>query len=259
MSSTFNFKNVAKTVLITTLALPLVVGCTEESLNAQDIEAEDIFTTDERLSEFIGQPITLYGQFQGYIGGTLFLMEGEDPDELEDVLVVNQSRASFSVPTGEETPIWAIGQVQPLSLDEIDGLDVDGLDALDGQPALYADRITLAPEPDDLTADEESFYEQELTIFGVVEQIEPPETFILEEPGLFETGGVIVIQTGDAADTVAVDGDRVAISGTLRPFILSELEQEYELTWNLELKEQLEAEFREAPVFIADTFSAVEE
>ncbi|MEB3212168.1 MAG: hypothetical protein VKL39_12475 [Leptolyngbyaceae bacterium] len=43
----------------------------------------------------------------------------------------------------------------------------------------------------------------------------------------------------------------MVVTGTLRPFIASEFEQEYDLTWDLDIQEQLEAEYTERPVLVA--------
>ena len=39
---------------------------------------------------------------------------------------------------------------------------------------------------------------------------------------------------------------------TLRPFVAAEFEEEYNLTWDLDLQEQLEAEYTEQPVLVAN-------
>jgi len=61
-----------------------------------------------------------------------------------------------------------------------------------------------------------------------------------------------VLVIGAAALPTLEAAEEVVVTGTLRPFIASEFEQEYNLTWDLELQEQLEAEYTEQPVFVAD-------
>ncbi len=53
--------------------------------------------------------------------------------------------------------------------------------------------------------------------------------------------------------TAIKDDEVVAVTGVLRPFVLAEFEREYELGWDLKLKEKLEAEYETKPVFVADS------
>ncbi|MGK7951265.1 MAG: hypothetical protein AB4368_21405 [Xenococcaceae cyanobacterium] len=39
----------------------------------------------------------------------------------------------------------------------------------------------------------------------------------------------------------------------VRPYIQSEFERDYDLTWDLDLQEKIEAEYREKPVLIVDS------
>jgi hypothetical protein len=48
-----------------------------------------------------------------------------------------------------------------------------------------------------------------------------------------------------------VEGEDVVVTGEIRPFIAAEFERDYELTWDLDVKRQLEAEYENKPVFIA--------
>jgi hypothetical protein len=48
-----------------------------------------------------------------------------------------------------------------------------------------------------------------------------------------------------------VEGEDVVVTGEIRPFIAAEFERDYELTWDLDVKRQLEAEYENQPVFIA--------
>ena len=44
----------------------------------------------------------------------------------------------------------------------------------------------------------------------------------------------------------------MTVTGQLRKFILAEFERDYDLAWDTTVKEQLEAEYSEKPVFVAD-------
>jgi hypothetical protein len=48
------------------------------------------------------------------------------------------------------------------------------------------------------------------------------------------------------------EGEKVAVTGVLRPFVVAELEREYNLKWDLTVQKQLEAEYSNKPVLIAN-------
>ena len=89
--------------------------------------------------------------------------------------------------------MWAIGTILPLDPTTIDGIAPTELEAYAGKSAVYAEHITLAPEPAHLTAEAETFYNQDATVCSKVEPVEAENTFILKDPDLFEGKGVIVI------------------------------------------------------------------
>lgn len=112
--------------------------------------------------------------------------------------------------------MWAVGTILPVDPTAIDDIDPAELGAYAGESAVYVERIMLAPEPASLTAEAETFYNQDVTVYGEVEQVEAENTVILKDPDLFEGKGVIVSQTGDAALPLPIDDNKVAVSGILR-------------------------------------------
>ena len=251
------------TILVGAFALPTLVSCAnpmptdvegvgeQENISAP-LESDEVDTIN-------GEAIALYGQFESHVGGTVFLLEETGNEALGNVLVVNSSDRAFAVPADAGTPMWAVGTILPLDPTTIDGIDPAELEAYAGKSAVYAERITLAPDPARLTTEAETFYNQDVTVYGEVEQVEAENTFILKDPDLFEGKGVIVIQTGDAALPSPTDDAKVAVSGILRPYVIAELEEEYELTWDLNLIEQLEAEYSQLPVLVADLITLTDD
>mgnify|MGYP001796092985 FL=1 len=251
------------TILVGAFALPTLVSCANPT--PTDVEGvgeqEDISATleSDEADTINGEAIALYGQFESHVGGTVFLLEETGNEALGNVLVVNSSDRAFAVPADAGTPMWAVGTILPLDPTTIDGIDPAELEAYAGKSAVYAERITLAPDPARLTTEAETFYNQDVTVYGEVEQVEAENTFILKDPDLFEGKGVIVIQTGDAALPSPIDDTKVAVSGILRPYVIAELEEEYELTWDLNLIEQLEAEYSQLPVLVADLITLTDD
>jgi hypothetical protein len=62
---------------------------------------------------------------------------------------------------------------------------------------------------------------------------------------------LLVIRAGTPQGTVN-EGEKVAVTGVLRPFVYAELEREYNLKWDLTLQKQIEAEYTNKPVLVAN-------
>ncbi|MGD1860366.1 MAG: hypothetical protein ACFB0E_10395 [Leptolyngbyaceae cyanobacterium] len=241
-------------LILLSISVSTACSTSPESDEASNSETEELAVGEDGLAGLENQSVTLYGNFKEKLGGSLFLIAEDRQEELGDILVLNQSSA-FTVPDDADTPLWAVGEVKPLNLAELETVDQEELASYDGELVLHADRIALAPTPEDLSANSDVFYNESVTVVGEVEQVEADNTFILREPGLFSGDGVVVIQTGDSALTPVIEDDRVAVSGVLRPYIIAELEEDYDLTWDLTVQESLEAEFQSTPVLVIDYVS----
>lgn len=250
-----------KVAILGVCLLPMAAACGDTAPYVEDTESESaVSLSDPQLDvnseEQSADRVALYGQFQEHLGGTLFVLntDGGATSEAEaaSVLVVNDSDRTFAVPTDGGTPLWAFGEVRSLDLTEIDGIEPENLAAYEGESAVYAERITLAPEPSELTENAESFYNQNVTIYGEAEGVGAENTFILEDPELFGGRGVIVIQTGDTTDEIIADDTKLAVSGVLRSYVVADLQEDYGLTWDTNVVEELTADYEEVPVIIAD-------
>ncbi|MBE9212242.1 hypothetical protein IQ247_05875 [Plectonema cf. radiosum LEGE 06105] len=90
-----------------------------------------------------------------------------------------------------------------------------------------------------------------MALTGEIENIKNPKMFTLDEDDLLGEEDLLVLNPIPA---MAVNNQQtVALTGVLRPFIVTELEKDYKLTWDAQLKEELELEYKEKPVLIADT------
>ena len=78
-----------------------------------------------------------------------------------------------------------------------------------------------------------------LQFSGEVGDLLSDNTFQLQEEGWFGGDEVLVIGVSPVAGLN--EAEEVVITGTLRPFVAAEFEEEYNLTWDLDLQEQLEA------------------
>ncbi|MDY7021102.1 MAG: hypothetical protein SWJ54_07035 [Cyanobacteriota bacterium] len=122
---------------------------------------------------------------------------------------------------------------------------------------------SIRPEDNVYTADETSVEEvadeteeligQTVTITGEVEEIVGLDSFVLEdEESLFDGDQVLVISVNDTTEPVIREGETVQVTGEVRQFVWTELERDYDLTWDLDLRRELEAEYKDKPVVVAD-------
>ncbi|MBO3463893.1 hypothetical protein G7B40_024520 [Aetokthonos hydrillicola Thurmond2011] len=57
-----------------------------------------------------------------------------------------------------------------------------------------------------------------------------------------------------APSTVTIhEGETVVVYGEVRPFVVTTIDRDYHLTWDLNVRKQLEKEYTNKPVLIAET------
>ncbi|MGC9526229.1 MAG: hypothetical protein ACP5D7_11900 [Limnospira sp.] len=99
---------------------------------------------------------------------------------------------------------------------------------------------------------------QTVTVTGEVEEIVGPGTYRLQEAGeIFGEDSIIVIMANDPPQPITED-QIVQVTGEVRQFILAEFERDYDLTWDLNMKEKLEAEYEGQPVVISQVTRVIE-
>ncbi|PSN20034.1 hypothetical protein C7271_04185 [filamentous cyanobacterium CCP5] len=223
------------------------------------VDDVDVLTDEDfTLAELNGQPVSFKGAFVETVSDSLFLIEPTDLEpeglrELDTILVVNQTDKTFRVPTDGETPLWILGEVQLLGAELLNEMDLtpEQQAELEGQSAVIAESVTLAPSPEQLVENANAFLDQQVTVFGNIELTDNPKTFVVENPGLFQGKGIVVIEGEGSNLFEAVGSERTAVSGVLRTYVLADLEEEYGLTWDLSLREKIEADFEDSPVIIS--------
>lgn len=119
----------------------------------------------------------------------------------------------------------------------------------ENQPVIMAEKLILSPDPEDLTQNPEAYYGQPLAIKGELEDLKSYGVFELDEEQAFGGEDLIVVQP---KPRIELNEKQTAIVyGTLRPFIAVELEQDYDLGWDLSVQQQIEAEYSQKPVLVA--------
>lgn len=242
-------------VMVLLLLTTLITACTSEP-ETTDPNADRNVTTEEvaeQTNAVAGQDVTIRSEVKQKVGESSFTLQDEKLAPGEEILVVNVSGKPFVLPEDNDMDVQVTGEVKSFKLVEVErdynlDLDPDLYAEFETQPAVLAKSLALAPEPGDVTKTPDRFYNLAIAVEGEVEEIIDPATFTLDEEQLFGATDLLVI---GAPITEALDGQTVTVTGQLRPFILTEFEQDYDLTWDLDVKKELEAEYSEKPVFVA--------
>lgn len=217
----------------------------------------------ENAETLVGQTVTVRSAVQETVGDSSFLLE---TDSGESILVVNATTAPFSVPT-EEIPVQVTGEVADFVQVDVEnefGLELDDAtyEEYEGQPAIIADSLALAPTTEQLTQNPDFFNNQTIAIEGDVRGIYSPSTISLFEEGWVDDIGLLVVgvdRSLKAEGTNVQEGETLVVTGQAQPFDATALQQ-----YNLGLTPDQINEFTESydrPVIVAEEIypSAVDE
>ncbi|MEB3278404.1 MAG: hypothetical protein VKK42_05710 [Lyngbya sp.] len=112
--------------------------------------------------------------------------------------------------------------------------------------------VETATSVEEIKEDTEEFIGETVTISGEVENVVSLNSFVLQdEDNLFDEEQVLVISVDNQTEPI-VEGENVQVTGEVRRFNITELDRDYDLTWDLDLQRELEAEFRDKTVIVAD-------
>jgi hypothetical protein len=271
--ATNSHNNILSTIFsrtgIAALALSAVVlpACGTATPEAEVVEDDVAVTTDveenvtteelsENLAAYLGETVTVRNEVEEVVGNYAFLLEDEQLFGGEETLIINASGQPVDLVEGDDTDVQVTGEVRELILADLEaeyGFDLDDevFVEYEQQPAIIAQSIALAPDPDDITDNPEEYYYRRIAVNGEIETIVDSNVVTLDEEELF--GGENLVAISPADPILVEEDEEVVMTGVLRPFIISEIEQEYNLTWDLDLEEQIEAEAQDRPVLIVDS------
>ncbi|MGB3766748.1 MAG: hypothetical protein WA947_09325 [Phormidesmis sp.] len=203
----------------------------------------------------IGKTVSVRSEVESTVGDSAFLLDDEMLFGGEDVLVINASGEPFVLVEGDDTEVQVTGEVQQLVIADIDrdyNLTLDPTLFVDyeDKPVIIAQSIALSPDPGDITSNPDAYYNKRIAVQGEVEDKLSASTFTLDEEELFGGDDLLVVANGMTPQTQ--DGEDVTVTGVLRPYIKADFERDYDLDWDLSVEEQIDAEYTEKPVFVAD-------
>ncbi|MEM7716777.1 MAG: hypothetical protein AAF349_24995 [Cyanobacteria bacterium P01_A01_bin.68] len=231
-------------------------ACSNDEANvpgAGNVTTKEVANNTDALA---GKTVTVRSEAKEKVGPASFTVSDEKFFGDESILVVNASGEPFTLPADDDIEIQVTGVVRNLVIADVEReynlkLDKQYYLEYENKPAIIAQSIALSPDPGDITKNPEKYYNQRLAVVGEVEDIQDANTFTLDEEKLFGATDLLVL---NPKPKVAVKDDEVvAVTGVLRPFVLAEFEKEYDLGWDLKLKQKIEADYSTKPVFVADS------
>lgn len=228
--------------------------------NADDLaQAEENVTTEdvaENAEDLSGQTVTIRSNAIQQIEPDAFTVADQEFFGGEDIVVINASGTPLELPTEDDTEVQVTGEVTEFVLADIESaydldLDPDLYVDYEDKPAIIAQSLALAPEPGEIAADPAQYYGEMLAVTGEIENVYGDNTFTLDEEELFGGEDLLVVVTNPTEAPIQ-DGETVATTGELRSFVIADFETDYDLTWDLDVQEELETEYSERPVLVVD-------
>lgn len=258
------------TLLLTACATPQTT--TEEPTATEDTtvtenQVEEPIEQQEQLNvqageitgnveEYVGQTVSVRGEAERAVGESSFLLQDDQLFGGDEIIVVNATGSPFVIPNDEPTEqVQVTGEVRQLVVAEFEreyGLDLDPelYAEYENRPAVVARSIAFAPDPEEISEEPEQYYGQTIAVSGEIAEQISPNTFTIRDEGLF--GGEEVLVVGATLDSALDANEEVVVAGVLRPYVTAEFERDYDLGWDLEVQQQIEAEYTERPVLVAE-------
>ena len=252
-----NYKTIVKLstgALLISLSVLGVVGNTK--LQAQEVEGN---TTIDEISEeenvTIGEEVTVRGEVEEVESGVSFVLEEEGFLEGDEVLVINVSGDIVPEAPSDDLELQVTGEVANLVIADVErdyGLVLDPELYVDyeNKPVILAQSMVLSPELEDIAEDPDLYYLQTIAVEGEVDEVRNDYTFTLKEEQLI--GGDELLMINASGTPIPETDETVVVTGMVRPYIEAEFERDYDLTWDLDVQQEIEAEYSEKPVFVVD-------
>lgn len=247
-----------KGVIALALMTMLLGACETNEPIAGGPTAGSNVTTEQvadQTSELIGKPVTVRTEVDEKVGPSTFTIKDDEFFGDEEILVVNATGKPFVLPE-DDAEVQVTGTVTKFVVADINreynlGLEPNVYVEYEGKPAIIAQAVALAPKPGEITSNPSLYYNKVIAVPAEVEEIVSPNSFTLDEDQLIGASDLLVIVP--KPQRPIEEGGKVVATGVLRPFVIADIERDYDLTWDLEVKRKLEAEYSTKPVLIADS------
>ena len=248
----WNTKGAAIALAFLAMLLPACSTNTAEQVGGPT--AKTNVTTEEvadKTNALIGKTVTVRSEVEKKVGANSFTIGDDKLFGSEKILVINASGAPTVLP--DDIKLQVTGKVQKFVVADVErefnlNLEPEVEVEYKDKPVIIAQSIALAPEPGEVTKNPSAYYNKTIAVKAEVEDIISPTSFTLDEDKLTSTKDLLVLNT-TPGQTIK-DGQEVVVTGVLRPFVVADIERDYDLNWDLILQKKLEAEYSQKPALV---------
>ncbi|WP_066382624.1 MULTISPECIES: hypothetical protein [unclassified Anabaena] len=220
-----------------------------------NVTAPEVSQNTEAL---IGKLVTIRGQDINRVNDQVFTISDREAFGGERIAVVNTTGEPVNLPLPQDTRLQVTGTVSRLDPNTIKqeyGVDLGTNEYREyvGKPAIIARSIALAPTPGEINENPQLYYNKAISVPANVSEIYSPNAFLVEDREVLGVNPLLILVTDKLKDKAPIkEGERVVTTGTLRPFVITDIEREYSPAWDAPLRARLEREYSQKPVLIAD-------
>ena len=221
---------------------------TPSNTTLEEIESGD--------SNALGERVTVRGQVNEVEPGISFQISEEGFLEGDEVLVINVSGEMLPEMPEEDLELQVTGELGEFVYADVDSvydldLDPDLYVDHENQPVIFAESMALSPNIGDISERPDNFYNKEVALEGSIGEIKNDMAFTLNEGELIGDNEMLMVNV--TSEPIPEQDETVVVTGIVRPFIAAEFEKDYDLTWDLDVQTELEAEYSEKPVLVIDS------
>lgn len=91
-----------------------------------------------------------------------------------------------------------------------------------------------------------------LAVRSQVNNIQSPVLFTLDDNYLVRGENLLVLLVATPKSAIK-QSQTVGVMGVVRPFVVADIQKQYGITWDERVKRQLEADYTNKPILVADT------
>jgi hypothetical protein len=201
--------------------------------------------------------VTIRGEISDRLTTNAVTLASEGFFNGEEILVVLPEE--FTLPAEDDIAdnIQVTGEVRQFTPEEAQQLNltIPETDYADyeGNPMIVAETAALSPTPDEISDNPDAFYNQTIALEGGIEEL-GPNTYRFTSPGL--GGGDLLVLSSQPLQDPIEELETVVVTGQASQFDPATLQQEY--GWDAELQQQLEQDYGDQPVILAQEIYPLE-
>lgn len=244
-------------VIISILLLAVMVRFGYTDNGAAPTPIVSTYEVSKNTDNVIGQTVTVISKPIKKVGLSSFTVSDERFFGGEPIVVVNASGVPFDLPTDSNIEVQVTGDVRNLDIPNIErdyklSLQNEYYKDHINKPAIIAKSMMLAPTAGQITKDPNKYYGTKLAVRSEVDNIQSPVLFTLDENSMLGGEDLLVLFIGTPKSPIK-QGQTIEVVGVVRPFAVADIQRDYGITWDERVRGQLEADYRNKPVLVADT------